>query len=75
MKDLSDYKLANLKDEILTQGRNLEALCTNLDLKEGEGCLAKHGDGRNRGFSWSYGHGGADFREDGQGEERKLREK
>ena len=32
---------------------------TNLDLKEGEGCLAKHGCGGDEGFAWSYGHGGA----------------
>ena len=51
MKDLNDYKLENLEDEILTQGRNLEALCTNLDLKEGEVCLAKHGCGGDEGFS------------------------
>ena len=57
--------------KILTQGRNLEALCTNLDLKEGEGCLAKHGCGGDEGFSW-WIHGGRWIgREFGEGDGKK----
>ena len=34
----------------------LKLSSTNLDLKEGEGCLAKHGCGGDEGFSWGI-HG------------------
>ena len=37
----------------------IEALNTNLDLKEGEGRLATHGDGRNGGFARWNGHEGS----------------
>ena len=53
----------------------LKLSSTNLDLKEGEGCLAKHGCGGDEGFSWGI-HGGCEVAERyGEGEERKLREK
>ena len=52
----------------------IEALSTNLDLKEGEGCLAKHGDGRNGGFAWRiHGFEVEAERFEGEGDERKLR--
>ena len=56
MKDLSNYKLANLELKLSHKAKH-EASSTNLDLKEGERCLAKHGDGRN-GSSCVRFHGG-----------------
>ena len=53
----------------------IEAPSTNLDLKEGEESLAKHGDGKDDENAWRC-HGGCGFCvRYGEGEERKLREK
>ena len=49
----------------------LKLSSTNLDLKEGEGCLAKHGCGGDEGFSW-WIHGGRWIgREFGEGDGKK----
>ena len=65
--------ITNLKTQKMkfSHKAELKLSSTNLDLKEGEGCLAKHGDGRNGEFAWRNGHGGQVLR---NGEGKEMRE-